>query len=277
MLRRALLIAALAVALAAPLWPHPGVGIVKDPRGFVFYTDLVQIWQIDLQGHRSIAVPNVHTHELAIDGAGNLIGEEVRGEGGGWQHRIWRRAPDGKITDVVPWTTGFWQDDGLSWDRAGYRYWVICPEHRCVMRRREPSGRIVELARGTQFHYPVNWLTVSPEGVVFFPDGPDLRRLDAKGKLSTLAAGLGPPNNQNALMGLRLAADGAIYIAVPSRRAVLRVAPGGKSSVAARSPAPLAPSGILLDADRSIWILEFDPENRIRVRRVQPNGVATIY
>lgn len=276
MLRRALLIAGLAIAPTAPLRAHPGVGIVRDPRGFVFYTDLVQVWQIDPEGRRSIAVANVHTHELAIDSAGNLIGEEVRNTGGGWQHRIWRRTPNGQISDVIRWTAGFWQDYGLTRDEAGNRYSVVCPERRCIMSKREPNGRMVVLARDTQFHYPVNWLIVGRSGEVYFPDGPDLRKLDSDGRLSTVAARLGPPD-QNALMGLCLGSDGAIYVAVPSRRAVLRVTTAGRSSVAASSLAPWAPSGVLLDADASIWILEFDPENHVRVRHIQPGGSVRIY
>src|SRR5215469_16613397 len=126
MSRRAVQIITLVIWLGSPLFAHPGVGIVKDPRGFVFYTDLTQIWQIDPSGHRSVAVPNVHTHELAIDGEGNLIGEEVRGTNGGWQHRIWRRTPDGRLTDIVPWSDGFWQDNGLARDAAGNSYWLVC-------------------------------------------------------------------------------------------------------------------------------------------------------
>ncbi|HTM23629.1 MAG TPA: hypothetical protein VL225_00465 [Vicinamibacterales bacterium] len=274
-LRGAFLIAGLTIA--SPLWAHPGVGIVKDQRGYVFYTDLAQIWQIDPEGRRSIAVPGVHTHELAVDGEGNLVGEEVRGAGGGWQHRIWRRTPDGRIADLVPWTDGFWQDDGLTRDETGNRYWVVCPDRQCVMRKREPNGRAATLARAAQFRYTINWIVVGPAGVVYFPDGPDLRRLDATGRMSTLVAGLGPPDNQNALMGLRIGADGAIYIAVPARRAIMRVTPDGRSSVAASSRSPWAPSGVLPDTDGSFWILEFDVDNRVRVRRILPNGDERVY
>ena len=107
---------------------HPGVGIVMDRRGNVFYTDLVQVWMITPDGRRSVAVPNVHTHELAVDSADTLIGEEVRTAGGGWQHRVWQRSPDGRITDLVHWQDGFWQDYGLNRDRAGAMYWIQCPE-----------------------------------------------------------------------------------------------------------------------------------------------------
>ena len=36
----------LLLAGAAPLVAHPGVGIVMDQRGSVFYTDLARVWKI---------------------------------------------------------------------------------------------------------------------------------------------------------------------------------------------------------------------------------------
>lgn len=57
-----------------------------------------------------IAVPNVHSHELALDAAGNLYGEHLWYEGertDRWSHRIWRRSPDGGVTDVIPAREGF--------------------------------------------------------------------------------------------------------------------------------------------------------------------------
>lgn len=190
-----------ALASATPVYAHPGVGIAMDSRGTIFYTDLAQVWQITPDGRRTIAVPNVHTHELAIDARDNLIGEEVRSVGGTWQHRIWQRSPDGRLTDLIPWQDGFWQDHGLSRDRSGTMYWVQCPDRICVLRKRSPDGRATELARGSQFNYLVNWLAVSPTGAVYFGDGPDVRKLDEHGILRTVAAGLAPAGNQNARDG----------------------------------------------------------------------------
>jgi len=48
-----------------PALAHPGVGIVVDSRGNVFYTDLEQVWMIDRAGRRSVTVPNVHSHARA--------------------------------------------------------------------------------------------------------------------------------------------------------------------------------------------------------------------
>jgi hypothetical protein len=46
---------------------HPGIGIVMDSRGNVFYTDLSHVWKVEPGGAKSIAVRGVHTHELYID------------------------------------------------------------------------------------------------------------------------------------------------------------------------------------------------------------------
>ncbi|HET6768433.1 MAG TPA: hypothetical protein VFH08_13575, partial [Chitinophagaceae bacterium] len=43
--------------------PHPGIGIVKDCKGNIYYTALKQVWKIT-NGIKTIVVPNVHTHEF---------------------------------------------------------------------------------------------------------------------------------------------------------------------------------------------------------------------
>jgi hypothetical protein len=276
-MKKSVVLLALALVSILKVEAHPGVGIVMDRHGNVFYTDLVQIWRITPDGRRSVVVPKVHTHELAVISGDILIGEEVRSAGGGWQHRLWQRRPDGRITDVVAWQEGFWQDRGLNRDRAGATYSVQCPEKVCVIRKRGRDGSTTILARGSQFNYPVNWLAVSPSGIVFFNDGPDLRKIDERGTVSTVGAGLGPPDNQNALMGLKAVVDGSVYVAVPSRRSILRVGADGSISTAAQSPDPWAPSGMLTAPDGTLWILEFDPANRVQVRRIGPRGEVTVF
>ena len=98
-----------AFALAALFVPplagaHPGVGIVVDSRGNVFYTDLKNVWRVAPDGGRSIAVANVHSHELYLDAADNLYGEHLWYDGeksNRWGHRVWRRSPDGQVTDII--------------------------------------------------------------------------------------------------------------------------------------------------------------------------------
>ena len=54
---------------------HPGIGIVKDRQGNIYYTDLEQVWKLDKSGNKKIVVHNVHTNELYMDGEDNLYGE----------------------------------------------------------------------------------------------------------------------------------------------------------------------------------------------------------
>src|SRR5262245_61408252 len=80
---------------------HPGVGIVQDSRGNIFYTDLKQVWKLAPDGKKSVAVPNIHTHELCLDDEDNLSGEHLWYEGDAtkkWGHRVWRMTKDGTLT-----------------------------------------------------------------------------------------------------------------------------------------------------------------------------------
>ena len=45
---------------------HPGIGIVKDSKGNIFYTDLKQVWKIDYNEKKTAVVNDVHTHELNL-------------------------------------------------------------------------------------------------------------------------------------------------------------------------------------------------------------------
>src|SRR5262245_5755134 len=122
---------------------HPGVGIVQDQRGNVYFTDLKQVWKIAPDGKKSIAVPNVHTHELCLDADDNLYGEHLWYEGDAtkkWGHRVWRLAPDGTVKDIEPARVGFLSDDSLVRDRAGNRYWITTNDTKLI-KKRSPDGR----------------------------------------------------------------------------------------------------------------------------------------
>lgn len=267
----------LRVALA-----HPGIGIVRDRHGNVFYTDLHHVWRITPAGRKSIVVRDVHTHELSIDSLGNIYGEDNRYLGSGegddrYRHRIWRRSPDGRITDVVPWRMGFWRDYGFVRDRALAMYWIKCPARRCSMYRQAipkagARAKTTIVATPAQFPRQINWFAASvmEPGVLFFVDGPALRRLDSSGRVTTVASDLGEH-----LMGLWPTAGGAVYVAAYGARAVVRIdVRDGRVTTAARSPAPWGPSGVLVAPDGYIWVLEYSTKNEARVRRISPDGTS---
>lgn len=261
------------LAVAVPARAHPPVGIVRDRAGNVFYSDLAHVWRIAPDGRKTIAVRDVHTHELALDGAGNLYGEDSRYQGGErWRHRVWRRDPRGRVTDVVPWGEGFWPGYGFVRDRAGAMYWVQCPGRVCTIRRRSANGTTTVVAPGARLGTSVQWMAAASDGSLYVVDGAGLRRVTPAGRLATVGRGLG-----SGAMGMWPDAEGGVFVARSTRREVAHVRADGRVRVVARTPAPWAPSGVTVAPDGNLWLLEYSPENEVRVRHVARNGRTRVF
>jgi hypothetical protein len=260
-MRRLLLI--LFFLAAAPLLAHPAVSVVIDARGNIFYSDLERVWMQLPNGTRQVAVPNVHTHELAIDAAGNVYGEHLWYEGDAtkkWGHYVWRRAPNGRIDKVIPPTEGFLEHDNYSFvrDAAAAMYWVD-REHNAV-KKRLPDGRVVVVAR--HVFEDARWMTVTPDGDAYIVDFHDLLRVSRDGHLSVVARNLSSlGGGRHAIMGLWTDRAGNVYLAVTADHAIKRVTPDGKVSTVLRGTSAtggtFAPNG-------DLWLLEND-----RVRKVK--------
>lgn len=276
----------LLLSLAAPGLAHPGVGIVMDRSGAVFYTDLEQVWRIAPSGEKSVVVPDVHTHELWLDPDGTLYGEHLWYEGeksDKWGHRVWKRHPDGKIETVKPPTEGFLTGFSFVRDAAGSMYWADdFGASGKVIRRRLPDGRILTHSTGP-FRDP-RWMTATPEGVLFLTDGPDLVRIGADGRRTVLARGLRRSSwtrpyvgEHHNLMGVWSGPSGEVYVAVYGGGVVKRLRRDGKVDVAAASPAFWGPTGGLVAPDGSLWLLEYSLTNAVRVRRISPAGRESVF
>jgi hypothetical protein len=172
-------------ALAAA---QPGIGVVVDVRGNIFYTDLKQVWKVDPQGRRSVAVSGVHTHELYLDAAGNLYGEHLWYEGdrtGKWGHRVWRLSAGGEIRDVIPATQGFLTRSSFVRDAAGNVYRAgpadcapVEVSKRTAVCRVAPNGSLARIA-GPEGLVDIRWMAASPDGAVYWIDSNNLWRVTA--------------------------------------------------------------------------------------------------
>jgi hypothetical protein len=266
------------LAAAHPAAAHPGWGLVRDPaRGVVYYTDLHRVWRISPTGERSVAVPEVHTHELMLDDAGRLYGEDLEGLGGDrWRNRVWRLSADGRLEDVIPWRPGFRDDYGFVRDGAGVLYWASCVDMTtpCVVKRRTPEGRVGFAAGTATFARPLNVLAPDTRGGVLVADGADLKRITATG-VEVVASGLARGGGRFAIMGFQAASDGSIHATAFEDRVVVRLAPDGTRSVVARSAAPWQPSAVLVAPD-ALWITEYDG-SRVQLRRIGSDGRVRIY
>jgi hypothetical protein len=280
--RVALLVSGLAAA--TPALAHPGVGIVEDSAGNVFYTDLAQVWRIAADGTKSVAVPHVHTHELAIDENDTLYGEHLwyNGEKANtWGHRVWKRTRDGTVSDVIPAREGFLSDYSFVRDRAGTMYWADRGS-TTVIKKRVASGAVVAHAAGP--FRDVRWMTATPDGVVFLIDSGRLMRIAIDGSVSTVLASVTAEKKPPARVtdphyqgGLWPGPDASVDVSVPEERLVLEVKPDGSTRVVARSPLLWAAYGGLFDRRGNLWLLETSRINAVRVRRIDKDGNERVF
>jgi len=277
--------AILSVAFGGVLLAHPGVGIVRDSRGNVFYTDLAQVWKIAPDGRKTVAVRSVHAHELCLDARDNLYGEHLWYEGEAtdkWGHRVWRRDPDGAVTDVVPAREGFRTDYSFVRDAAGNMYWVDRGAPARVVKR-APEGGVSTVALCPDCR-DVRWMTAAADGTVYFIDAGDLREVSPAGTLRTVVRRLARRSwsqpqvpERHALMGLWTDAERNVYVAGYGAREALRVAPDGRVTVVARSRFPWSPTGGMVAGNGDLWLLETSVTNTVRVRRIARTGRVTVF
>jgi len=264
------LIALFAATTAAA---HPGIGIVLDSRGNVYYTDLAQVWRVEPGGRTTVVVPHVHTHELYLDAQDNLYGENLWYEGDAtkkWGHSIWRRSPDGKVETIIGPREGFRNEFSFVRDRAGNQYWN---DNNTIVKR-TPDGRSSTM---TRVHFrDVRWMMVTPEGTVYFIDVGDLGRITPAGQVRTIARDLSDTrllrpdiSKRHMLMGLWSDRSGNICVADFAHGKVKRVAPDGRVTVIAESHLPWSVTGGVYAANGDLLLLEYSVTNAARVRRIR--------
>lgn len=267
--------------LPASLRAHPSANLVWDPaRGVLYYSDLYRVWQIDRSGRRTVAVPNVHTHYLRLDGAGNLYGDDREYlDHGSTRYRVWRLTPEGRLEEVIPWKEGPWVDDyGFVADRNGALYWPSCPgpEGPCVVKRRR-GDRIDVAAGGAKFKRPLDYLAEDGQGGVLLSDGPDIMRITPADSLELVAEGVPEGSGRFSLLGMYAAPDGSLYVAAYEDQTILRLTEEGRKTVVTRSADPWRPAAVLTTPE-GLWILEWDPSGgTTQVRLIRPDGRVQVW
>jgi hypothetical protein len=262
----------LLLATALPLFAHPPVSVAVDAQGNAYYSDLTHVWKVAPNGTRSIAVRNVHTHELYLDARGNLYGEHLWYEGDAtkrWGHFVWRRGSDGKVVAITNRRTGFLRDMSFVRDAAGNMY--MADDARKRVLKRTPAGVESTVASGLT---AIHWMTVSPAGTVYLVDGGDVVRIRGN-RVERIARNMATTSltrphidEQHALMGLWLDRFENLYVADAARGQVKKIGADGKTSVFAKSSQPWTPSGGAFAANGDLLLLEVTMTNSVRLRRI---------
>ena len=265
----------LAILLLPPkLWSHPGIGIVKDSKGTIYYSDLQQVWKIS-NGSKTIAVPHVHTHELYIDANDNLYGEyQFNNEAGDiFYHYLWRLQPNGMLDTILPTQQAFQQIDfSLARDRAGNEYYTkrfIRRPDEAHIYRKDTAGNETVFARGN--FKSVNWLHPQADGSVLFVQNNNVYRAAPNGTIIPIAKKIGNAkpsfhfsDNSITVWGVWQDDASHTYVAVFSDQAVKKISRDGIVSTYYQSKGAWAPIHGVFDNSGKLWVLESSDKNEIR-------------
>ena len=254
---------------------HPGIGIVKDTRGNIFYTDLKQVWKISPAGDKVVVVSGVHTHELYIDEHDNLYGEHLWYNGEAmdtWGHYVWCLKNTGELVKEIEPTVGFLTNYSFTRDSSGNMYWVERFTTSKIMKK-TPNGEITQLIEG-KFGF-IGWLTCTKNGSLYFTESNKLHKLSPGGKLETLAENIGSRSTDLSMMGRNYnsygiwtdAADN-VYLAMLDLKKVIRIAPGGKNETVLTNNSLWTICSGIFDAKGNMWVLENSVTNEVRARKI---------
>ncbi len=254
------------------VWSHPGIGIVRDSKGNIFYTDTERVWKISTNGKRSIAVPNVHTHELYMDAHDNLFGEHLWYEGEAtnkWGHYVWKYDAQGKLSKVKPKTEGFLQNYSFVRDATGNMYWLVKSKNGSDWMKLSPQQKIEWLA--TVPTRDVRWQFCRHDGTFYYVDDNDLYKIQ-NGKAVVVCRDLDEVKGEdparkpnNSIFGMWDDPAGNLYVAVTSKKTVKKIAPDGRMTIVYQSALTWMPTGGIVDKKGNIWILEANALNQVRV------------
>jgi len=256
------------------LLAHPGIGIVKNSMGIIYYTDLHQVWKIS-NGTKSIAVPQVHTHELYIDAQDNLYGEHLYNNASGdtFYQYLWRLAPNGRLDTLLPAHEAYLQINfSLARDRHSNEYYTrrfLKRPNETHIYKKDSAGHETILARGN--FKGVNWLHPQQDGSVLFVQNNTVYKVTPSGTLTTIAPNIGNAQpsfsfsgNNVMVWGVWQDAAANTYVAVFSDQAVKKVTPDGKISIYYQSKGNWAPLHGVFDNEGKLWVLESSDKNEIR-------------
>lgn len=266
------------IALLLPLlgMGHPGIGIVKDSRGNIYFTDLHDVWKIT-NGSKRIIVPNVHTHELYIDQRDYLYGEGSRYDDreNKFYHYLWRYGTGGKVDTVMGMKEAYLRHDfSLARDEEGNEYYLkrfLVPHTDTNhIYRKSPEGKETVWATGN--FKSVNWLHPQEDGKVLYVSNNAIYSVDSTGNIQLVKAHVAnakPSFNFSKtnmmIWGIWQDHEKNIYAALYSNQSVVKIDTRGILTHIYTSKSNWAPLNGVLDNDNNLWVLESSDKNEIRV------------
>ena len=264
---------------------HPGIGIVKDSKGNIYYTDLKQVWKIT-NGNKTVLIPNVHTHELFIDKNDNLYGEggDYDATANKFYHYLWVYRPNGQFDTVMGMKEAYvHQDFSLARDTYGNEYYskqfLIRPDTTHIYRK-TPSGNETIFATGS--FKGVTWLHPQEDGSLLYISKNALYTVDSSGNIRLVKDNIANTKPSFKFSGNSITIWGVwkdnasnIYIAVFSDQIVKKIDVNGNMTVVYASKGEWAPLHGVFDNNNKLWVLESSDKNDVRVTLAETSTTTT--
>lgn len=279
-MRKAISICFLILASSLSSSGHPGISIVCDDQGNVYFTDLEHVWRIDPSGDVSIAVKNIHTHQLLLDEIGSIHGEHVWyiENGDLWAHYLWQLKNSGEFLKITGDIMEFPENNYLVRDRHGSSYYSerVGEKEHLIRKKRDGNKELVSEEDFTD----IRWIQYSKNrNSLLVVDHTSLKEvcLDGKVKLIKNDFGSNSPafswvNDRHKIMGVWTDNGGNIYTSVFGSQKVVIMDSEGEVLDQIKVNGLWSPSGGVFDKDRNLWLLEYSVRNNARVRKISPDG-----
>ena len=278
-----LLVAVFSISIMA----HPGSGIVVDRRGEVYFLDTGSgVWKIDLQG-KLTQLPGPRFHWLTLDADDCFSTAHLPAGAAGDITRV-GTSPTLLVASDYPVAIGA---NGLLYypsytSGSGLQLMELTPANQTRM--------LINLsAAGTRDLRWLNGLAAGADGSLYYTEDDAIRRISARGEVSTVVAKPKVPtcvsiagSSRPMLRGLAAESNGTIYVAASGCGSLLKVSAGGQVTTVHQLQSPWTPTAVALFKD-NIYVLEYlqtaasmQPEDRSawlpRVRKITANGRSTI-
>lgn len=258
---------------------HPGVGIVQDSQGNIYYSDLTQVWQVSSDGKsKRVVVSDVHTHELYLDDQNCLYGEHLWYNGeklNTWGSFAWvYDLNTGQFTNLSGPVEGFNHGHSYCRDQAHNMYWVERGEPRSSIKRKTIAGQIETLFE--QAFVDVRWQYSTLDGTFYFIDDNDLYKLTPERALILVKENVdgvlkrpADLKNNHSIFGIFDDTQGNVYCAVLSKNQIRKITPQGEMFSIYSSAPGWEPTGGLIDRHHHLWVLENQTKtNKVRITKV---------
>ncbi len=270
---------------------HPGSGIVVDRQGNVYFVDTGSgVWKVDRTG-KLTRLSGPAYHWMAIDIDGRLANATLP----------YFSSDDATVTRVGSNPTLLLSSDfplTVARDGSLYYPWANSAEDVQILRL-APSGSATVLKKLPPVRTEtgqVRWrngIAAAADGSIYYTEDRAVRRITPQGVLTTVISDLALPDCHPVVgveselgtycRGLDIDSAGTVYVAATGCRAVLKITPGRKVTVALRAEGPWSPTGVAVSGS-DLYVLEYthtEGDNRRewlpRVRKVSSDGrVVTI-